>query len=76
MNLEQWCKIDESISIAENDEQYKHYAGFDYNEKLMEHLTELRLSNSKIFIEHMANPTTLLLGAIEETAYSKIKALK
>jgi hypothetical protein len=76
LNLEQWCKIDESISIAENDEQYKHYAGFDYNEKLMEHLAELRLSNSKIFIEHMANPTPLLLGAIEETAYSKTKSLE
>lgn len=76
MNLEQWCKIDESISIAENDEQYKHYAGLDYNEKLMGHLAELRLNNSKIFIEHMAHPTPLLFGAIEEIAYSKTKNLE
>jgi hypothetical protein len=76
LNLEQWCKIDESISIAENDEQYKQYAGFDYNEKLMEKLAELRLYNSKIFIEHIAHPTPLLLGAIEEIAYSKTKNLE
>ena len=76
MNLEQWCKIDESISIAENDEQYKQYAGFDYNEKLMEKLAELRLNNSKIFIEHIAHPTPLLLGTIEEIAYSKTKNLE
>ncbi|HEY7227803.1 MAG TPA: hypothetical protein VH481_06730, partial [Nitrososphaeraceae archaeon] len=76
MNIEQWCKIDESISIAENDEQYKHYAGFDHNEKLMEKLAELRLNNSEIFIEYIAHPTPLLLGAIEEIAYSKTKNLE
>ena len=76
MNLEQWCKIDESISIAENDEQYKQYAGFDHNEKLMERLAELRLNNSKIFIEYLSYPTPLLLGAIEDIAYSKTKNLE
>jgi hypothetical protein len=64
LNLEQWCKIDESISIAENDEQYKQYAGFDHNEKLMERLAELRLNNSKISIEYLSYHTPLLLCAI------------
>ncbi|HET7147317.1 MAG TPA: hypothetical protein VFI73_02350 [Candidatus Nitrosopolaris sp.] len=71
MNLKQWCELDERIYIADTDEQYKQYAGFDYSEKLIEKLAELKLCNSKIFIGFFPYPRALLLGAIENTAYSE-----
>ena len=50
LNLKQWCQIDEAIHVAATDEEYKKYAGIDNNEKLVERLAELKLSNSKIFM--------------------------
>jgi hypothetical protein len=75
LNLEQWCKLDEIIHIAETDEQYKQYAGFDYSECLIERLAKMKLHNSKIFID-LSNQRTLLLGAVEDIAYSKTKRLE
>jgi hypothetical protein len=76
LNLKQWCELDERIYIGETDEQYKQYAGFDYSEKLIEQLAEIKLYNSKIFIDFFSDPRALLLGAIEDTAYSKNKKLE
>ena len=76
MNLKQWCELDECIYIGETDEQYKQHAGLDYSEKLIEQLAEIKLSNSKIFIDFFSEPRALLLGAIEDIAYSKNKKLE
>ena len=76
MNLKQWCQIDEAIHVAATDEEYKKYAGIDNNEKLVERLAELKLSNSKIFINSFSNPKALVLGSIEDIAYSKTKKLE
>jgi oligoendopeptidase F len=76
MNLQHWCKLDELIYISETDEQYKQYAGFDYNEKLIEQLAEMKRSNSQIFIDFFSHPRNLLLGAVEDIAYSKTKRLE
>src|SRR5215467_7637154 len=54
----------------------RKYAGIDNNEKLIEQLAELKLSNSKIFINSFSNPRTLVLGSIEDIAYSKTKKLE
>ena len=42
----------------------------------MEQLAEIRLYNSKIFIDFFSDPRALLLGAIEDTVYSKSKKLE
>jgi oligoendopeptidase F len=76
MNLKHWCEIDELIYISETDEEYKQYAGLNYNEKLIEQLAELKISNSKIFINFFSRPRPLLIGAIEDIAYSKTKKLE
>ena len=76
MDLKQWCQIDEAIHVAATDEEYKKYAGIDNNEKLIERLAELKLSNSKIFINSFSNPRALVLGSIEDIAYSKTKKLE
>ena len=76
MNLEQWCKLDEIIHIGETDEQYKQYAGIDYNENMIQQLAEMKMNNSKIFIDFFSDPRVLLLGAIEDVAYSKTKKLE
>lgn len=71
LNLEQWCKIDESIYIADTDEQYKQYGGFEYNEETLKNLAEMKLYNSKIFINSFSQPRSLLINTIESMAYSK-----
>ena len=35
MNLKHWCELDELIYISQTDEEYKQYAGLEYNEKLL-----------------------------------------
>jgi hypothetical protein len=76
LDLRQWCQINEAIHVAATDEEYKQYAGFDYNEKLIEELAELKLYNSKIFINLFSSPRALVLGPIEDIAYSKTKKLE
>ena len=76
MNLKHWCELDELIYVSEIDEQYKQYAGFDYNEKLIEQLAEIKITNSRIFIDFFPHPRQLLLGSIEDIAYSKTKKLE
>ena len=76
MDLGQWCQIDEAIHVAATDEEYRKYAGIGNNEELIERLAELKLSTSKIFINTFSNPRTLVLGSIEDIAYSKTKKYK
>jgi hypothetical protein len=76
MNLKHWCELDELIYISETDEEYKQYAGLKYDEKLIEQLAEMKISNSKIFIDFFSHPRPLLIGAIENIAYSKTKKLE
>jgi Peptidase family M3 len=76
LNLQHWCELDEQIYISETDEQYKQYAGLSYNEKLMEQLAEIKIGSSKIFINFFSKPRELLLGSIEDIAYSKTKKLE
>jgi oligoendopeptidase F len=76
LNLQHWCELDEQIYISETDEQYKQYAGLSYNEKLIEQLAEIKIGSSKIFINFFSKPRELLLGSIEDIAYSKTKKLE
>ena len=76
MNLKHWCELDELIYVSQTDEEYKHYAGLNYNEKLIEQLAEMKISNSQIFIDFFSEPKPVLLGAIEDIAYSKTKKLE
>jgi hypothetical protein len=77
MNLKQWCRLDEVIYISQTDEEYKQYAGLDYNEQLISLLAEMKLQNSKTFIDFFPNQDgALFLGAVEDIAYSRTKALE
>jgi len=71
LNLKQWCKIDESIYVAESDEQYKQYGGFEYSEEILENLSKLKLYNSKLFMKSFSEPRSLITAGIENIAYSK-----
>jgi oligoendopeptidase F len=64
------------IYISQTSEEYKKYAGLEYKEKLIEQLAEMNIRNSKIFIDFFSRPRPLLLGAIENIAYSKTKKLE
>jgi hypothetical protein len=76
MNLKHWCELDELIYVSQTDEEYKQYAGLNYNEKLIERLAEMKISSSQIFIDFFSHPRAILLGAIEDIAYSKTKKLE
>jgi hypothetical protein len=68
--------LDEQIYVSEADEEYKQYAGLEYNDKIIENLAELKIRSSKIFIDFFSEPRELLLGSIEDIAYSKTKRLE
>jgi len=76
LNLQQWCELDELIYVSQADEEYKQYAGLDFKKEIIEQLAEIKLNNSKIMIDFFSNPRLLLLGAIEDIAYSKNKRLE
>jgi hypothetical protein len=76
MNLKHWCELDELIYVSQTDEEYKQYAGLNYSEKLIEQLAEMKIINSQIFIDFFSQPKPVLLGAIEDIAYSKTKKLE
>ncbi|MFL6472275.1 MAG: M3 family metallopeptidase [Nitrososphaeraceae archaeon] len=76
MNLKQWCDLDEIIYTSQTDEEYKQYAGLDYKKEIVEQLAEMKIINSKIFIDFFSHPRAVLLGAIEDIAYSKTKKLE
>jgi hypothetical protein len=76
MNLNQWCEIDERIYIAEADERYKQYAGFDYSEEVIEQLADMKLRNAQIFLRSFSEPREIYLNTIESIADSKTKKLE
>jgi hypothetical protein len=74
MNFEQWCKLDEMLYVCQTDEECKQYAGLDHDEDLIVQLAEMRLLNSKKYMDLYPNQDlALLLGAVEDIAYSKTK---
>jgi Peptidase family M3 len=76
LNLKQWCDLDEIIYSSQTDEEYKQYAGLDFKKEIIEELAEMKISSSKVFIDFFSHPRPLLLGAIEDIAYSKTKKLE
>lgn len=74
MNFEQWCRLDEMLYVCQTDEECKQFAGLDHDEGLIVQLAEMRLLNSKKYIELFPNKDeSLFLGAVEDIAYSKTK---
>ena len=76
MNLKQWCEIDESIYIADEDERYKQYAGFDYSEEVIKQLADMKLRNAQIFLRSFSEPREIYLNTLESIADSKTKKLE
>lgn len=76
MDLKQWCQLDEAVHVAITDEEYKQYAGIDYDEKLIRQLADIKLSSSEIFLNFFSDPRSLVLGSLEDIAYSKTKTLE
>ncbi len=76
MNLEQWCKIDESIYVADSDERYRQYAGLKHSERTIERLAEVKNLNAKLFIDTFSEPRELFLAALENIADSSTKKLE
>lgn len=77
MDFQQWCRLDELLYISQTDEQYKQYAGLEYDERIISRLAEMKLENSKMFIDFFHDrEEALFLGAVEDIAYSRTKTLE
>lgn len=76
MNIDNWCKVDEAISIALNDEIFRQYAGLNYDERVLKRLTSMVMRNAEIFIKLFREPRLLYLSAIETIADAKSKHLE
>src|ERR687898_876523 len=76
MDLKQWCEIDERIYIADADERYKQYAGFEYSEAVIEQLADMKLRNAQILLSSFSEPREIYLNTIESIADSKTKKLE
>ena len=76
MNIQQWCKIDEYLLIAENDEIYKRYAGLEFSKEAILSLARIRLLNSKLYLKHFKEPNDLFVSVIENFVQSSTKNLE
>jgi len=76
MKIDNWCKVDEAISVALNDETFRQYAGLNYDERVLKRLTSMIMRNAEIFIELFDGPRLLYLSAVETIANAKSKHLE
>jgi hypothetical protein len=76
MNLEQWCRLDEQIYVAEMDERYKQHAGLSYSEHMIERLAEMRTISAETFVNFFSKPRELFLSSLENIADSSTKKLE
>lgn len=76
MNLTEWCNLDEQIYMAQGNEQYNQYAGLPHSENVMKTLAELRVLNTKIFLQEFREPRRLLLSSLESMADAEAKELE
>jgi len=76
MNLEQWCRVDEGIYIAETDESYKQYAGLRHSETVIEQLAEMKAISAKTFLGSFLQPRALFLNSLENIADASTKKLE
>ena len=76
VNLDQWCKIDERIHIAETDERFRQYAGLKHSIRAISQIAELKALSAKIFLDNFQDPRQLYLKSIESMADSHTKKLE
>lgn len=76
MNLAEWCNLDEQIYIAQAREQYNQFAGLPFSENVMKMLAELKITNTKIFLQEFREPRRLLLSSLESMADAEAKELE
>ncbi|MFL6453287.1 MAG: hypothetical protein ACJ71L_04710 [Nitrososphaeraceae archaeon] len=61
MNLKQWSDLEETIYSSQTDEEYKQYAGLDFKKEIIEQLAEVKIINSKVFIDFFLTPELFFL---------------
>lgn len=76
MNKDNWCVVDEAISVAISDETFRQYAGLSHSEKVLKRLSLMAMQNAEIFVEFFSEPRLLYLSAIETIADAKTKNLE
>ena len=46
MNINNWCEVDEAISVAISDETFRQYAGLSHSEKVLKRLSSMAMQNA------------------------------
>ncbi len=77
--IKNWCNLDETIYVAETDEQYKQYAGLNYNINILRKLSFLRSENASLFLNEYCSedtPKSLIVNILDTYANSFTKNLE
>jgi hypothetical protein len=76
MNLSSWCTVDEALSIAYANEEWRQYSGFSYSESFMKSVSEKRINHAKDFLSEFKEPKRLYLGKVADLADASKTPLK
>lgn len=76
MNLSSWCTVDEALSIAYANEEWRQYSGFSYSESFMKSVSEKRIDHAKDFLSKFKEPKRLYLGKVADVADASKTPLK
>jgi hypothetical protein len=76
MNLSSWCTVDEALTIAYTNEEWRQYAGFTYSESFMKSVSEKRIDHAKGFLSEFKEPKRLYLGKVYDVADASKTPLK
>ena len=66
MNIDNWCVVDEAISVAISDETFRQYAGLSHSEKVLKRLSLMAMQNAEIFVEFFSEPRLLYLSVYRD----------
>ena len=76
MNLSSWCTVDEALSVAYANEEWRQFNGLTYSEPFMKSIAEKRIDHAKEFLCELKEPRRLFLGKVSDVADASKTPLK
>jgi len=76
MNLSSWCIVDEALSVAYANEEWRQFNGLTYSEPFMKSVAEKRIDHAEEFLSELKEPTRLFLGKVSDVADASKTPLK
>jgi len=76
MKLSSWCTVDEALSVAYANEEWRQFNGLTYSEPFMKSVAEKRIYHAKEFLSEFKEPSRLFLGKVSDVADASKTPLK